>query len=210
MENLRAVLIWVDDRPVVQQYRHSKATESRNIASVTKTIVPTLIGIALADGRLKRLDQTLGGLLPAQRPNMAPGVGAITLQKLLTMTAGLPEDDQGNPRLPDEKNWVRGILAHGTDQPQPAKFAYSSLGSHLLAAILEQNTGQPLMTYAREKLFDPLGIDTQAAAQPSFSPAGLPIYEAAHFAWPVDPQGINIGYGYLKMTRTDMAKLGRR
>jgi CubicO group peptidase (beta-lactamase class C family) len=209
MDNVRAVLIWVDDRPVVQQYRRSKASNSRNIASVTKSMVSTLIGIALAEGHLKGLDQTLGELLATHEADMAPDVQAITLHQLLTMTAGLPEDDHGNVKFPDEKNWVRGVLTHGPDQPPPAQFAYSSLGSHLLAAILVQNTGRPLIAYAREKLFDPLGIDTRAAAQPPFTDAGLPVYEAAHFAWPVDPQGINIGYGYLKMTPADMAKLGR-
>jgi CubicO group peptidase (beta-lactamase class C family) len=209
LSNVRAVLIWVNDRPVVQQYHESKGSDSRNIASVTKSVVSTLVGVALAEGHVRRLDQTLGELLPAQRADMAPGVEAITLQQLLTMTGGLPADEGGDVKLPDEKNWVRGILSHGPDQPPPAPFAYSSLSSHLLAAILEQNTHQPLLVYARQKLLDPLGIDTRAAAQPPFTTAGRQTYDAAHFAWPVDPQGINAGYGYLKLTPADMAKLGR-
>jgi CubicO group peptidase (beta-lactamase class C family) len=208
LRNVRAVLVWVNERPVVQQYHESKPSDSRNIASVTKSFVSTLVGIALAEGHLKRLDQTLGELLPAQRAEMAPGVSAITLQRLLTMTAGLPADQGGRPMLPDERNWVRGILTHGSDLPPPAEFAYSSVSSHLLAAILEQNTHEALMVYARKRLFDPLGIDTRAAAQPPLIPWG-PAYDAAHFAWPVDPQGINIGFGWLKMTPADMAKLGR-
>jgi len=36
-------------------------------------------------------------------------------------------------------------------------------GFHLLTAILMQNTGRPLLAYAREKLFDPLGTDTRKA-----------------------------------------------
>jgi len=209
VENVRAVLIWVDDRLVVRQYHHSTASDSRTIASVTKSVISTLIGVALEEGHLKGLDQTLGELLPAQRPNMASGVEGITLHQLLTMTAGLPADDHGTPNFPDEKNWVRGILRQGTDQAPPAQFAYSSLDSHLLAAILEQNTGQPLLAYARAKLFDPLGIDTRGAAQPPFTPAGRRIYDAAHFAWAVDPQGINAGYSTIKLTPTDMAKVGR-
>jgi CubicO group peptidase (beta-lactamase class C family) len=209
LRNVRAVLVWVNDRPVVQQYHESKSSDSRNIASVTKSFVSTLVGIALAEGHLKRLDQTLGELLPAQRADMAPGVSAITLQQLLTMTAGLPADQDGRPMLPDRRNWVRGILTHGSDLPPPAEFAYSSVSSHLLAAILEQNTHEALMVYARKRLFDPLGIDTRTAAQPPSAPAGASAYDAAHFAWPVDPQGINIGFGGLKMTPADMAKLGR-
>lgn len=47
-----------------------------------------------------------------------------------------------------------------------AGFACSSVTSHLLAAILTEATSQPLLAYAREKLFDPLEIDTRPAFQP--------------------------------------------
>src|SRR3954466_10546414 len=121
------MLVWVDDRLVVQQYHHSTASDSRNIASVTKSVISTLISVALAEGHLKGLDQTVGELLPAQRRSMAPGVEGVTLHQLLTMTAGLPEDDHGNVNFPDEKNWVGGILRQATSPPPPAQFAYSSL-----------------------------------------------------------------------------------
>lgn len=62
---------------------------------------------------------------------------------------------------------------------------------------------------AREKLSDPLGIDTGPAAQPVASDEGRSVSEKAAFAWPTDPQGINVGFGLLKMTASDMAKLGQ-
>jgi CubicO group peptidase (beta-lactamase class C family) len=83
--------------------------------------------------------------------------------------------------------------------------------SHLLAAVLTEATGQPLLAYAREKLFDPLEIDTRPAFQPILEP-GRPdpvrAYDRAGFTWPRDPQGIHVGYGYIKMTAEDMVKLG--
>ena len=209
MANVRAVLIWVDDRQVVRQYLHSKPQDSRTIASVTKSFTSTLVGIALDEGYLKGVDQTLGELLPSHRSEMAPGVEAITLRQLLTMTAGWAADERGDVRLPDEKNWVRGILATPPEQPPPADFAYASVSSHLLAAILTHNTGQPLLSYARKKLLDPLGIDSRSAAQPVYAPGFVAAYDAARFAWPVDPQGITVGFGGLKLTPNDMAKLGR-
>ena len=89
-------------------------------------------------------------------------------------------------------------------------FAYSSVSSHLLAAILAEATGRPLLAYAREKLFDPLGIDTRPAFQPVVAvgrPEPRAAYREACFAWPRDPQGINVGFGYLKMSAQDMLKL---
>lgn len=212
MRNVRAVLISVGGRTVVEQYRQGSPSDTADIASVTKSVVSTLVGIALADGSLTSVDQTLGDLLPAYRSEMAPDVAAITLEQVLTMTAGLPPDPPGGGVLDfvDAPDWVRSILAKGTVQPPGAGFAYSSAGSHLLAAILVRATGRPLLDYARDKLFDPLGIDTAPAAQPVVNddPAGRAEYDAATFAWPTDPQGINLGFGHLKISTADMAKLG--
>lgn len=210
--NVRAVLVSIGGQPVVDRYyRGSGPTDTANVASVTKIVVSTLVGIALADGTLTSLDQTLGELLPAYASDMAPGVAVITLEQLLTMTAGLPPDtSRGLDPSVGGADWVRSILARGTVQPPGEGFAYASGGSHLLAAVLVQATGRPLLEYAREKLFDPLGIDTTAAAQPTANddPAGLAEYDAASFAWPVDPQGVHVGFGHLKISAPDMAKLG--
>ena len=58
-------------------------------------------------------------------------------------------------------------------RPAGQDFAYSDPGAHLVAAVLARATGRPVLDYARDKLFGPLGVDTDPAAQPSFTPAGL-------------------------------------
>jgi len=208
--NVRAVLVTVGGQPVVERYyRGSSASETADVYSVTKSIVSTLVGIALSEGRLKGLDQTLRQMLPGYVGVMKPETASITLGQLLTMTAGLPGDQSGNrdPSV-DGADWVRSILLKGTVQPPGHGFAYASGGSHLLAAILVEATGQPLLDYARDKLFDPLGIQTRPAAQPPFTDAGRRAYDQARFAWPVDPQGINAGFCCLKLTAVDSVKLG--
>lgn len=214
IRNTRAILVAVDGKTVVERYYDSSAEETAEVASVTKSVLSTLVGIAVSEGDLT-LDQTLSELLPAYAEVMTGQVGAITVRQLLTMTAGLPADENPDPR-PSGTDWVADILRRGTVQAPGQGFAYSSVSSHLLAAILTEATGRPLLTYARERLFDPLGIDTKPAFQPIVA-RGLPdrvearqvrAYEKAGFAWPRDPQGINVGYGYIKMTAEDMVKLG--
>jgi CubicO group peptidase (beta-lactamase class C family) len=214
IRNTRAILVAVDGKTVVERYYDSSADQTANVASVTKSVLSTLVGIAVSEGDVT-LDQTLSELLPAYADVMTGQVGGITVRQLLTMTAGLPADGSSDPQ-PSGTDWVADILRRGTVQAPGQGFAYSSVSSHLLAAILTEATGRPLLTYARERLFDPLGIDTRPAFQPTLA-SSLPnrvaarqvqAYEKAGFAWPRDPQGINVGYGYIKMTAEDMVKLG--
>src|SRR4051794_9513742 len=208
--NIRAVLVSVGGKPVVQRYYGaSSASETADVRSVTKSVISTLVGIALSEGRLKSLDETLKQMLPRAAERMTPQVASITLRQLLTMTSGLPpdRDNEPDPSM-GGADWVRNILARGTVQAPGTGFAYSSATSHLLAAILVQATGQPLLEYARDKLFDPLGIKTTPAVQPPFTPAGARVYDRAVFAWPVDPQGINTGFCCLKLTAMDSLALG--
>ena len=205
--NIRAVLVTVNGRPVVEQYYKSLATTSRNAYSVTKSVTATLIGIALAEGRLRGLDQTLVELLPMHAARMKPDVAGITLRQLLTMTAGLPGDPPGWPAYTARPDWVGSILREGTVRRPGTAFEYSTAGSHLLSAILVQATGQSVLDYARAKLFDPLGITTRPAVEP-LAARDSPAYDAATFAWSVDPEGHHFGGSDLKLAPRDMAKLG--
>jgi CubicO group peptidase (beta-lactamase class C family) len=205
--NRRALLVTVDGRTVLERYHKSSAATTVNSQSVGKTIMATLIGIALDEGHLQSPDQTLPELLPSYRSSMTPEGMRISLRHLLTMTAGLPSDD--DPRAVEiTQDWVSRILASGPTRPPGDAFAYSSAGSHLLSVILSEATGRSTLDYAREKLFTPLGIDTTPAAEPVASPENLGVYERAAFAWPTDPEGHHIGGGGVKLTAVDMAKLG--
>ncbi|MEO6411543.1 MAG: serine hydrolase [Pedococcus sp.] len=210
--NVRAVLVTLDRYPLVQLYRSSTPAQSHDVHSVTKSVVATLVGIALSEGRLHSLDDTLATLLPEHAGDMNPTVSAITLRQLLTMTAGLPPDlPNGDPPASlSGPDWVAHILQTGTVAPPGKAFAYSSAGSHLLSAILTHAVGTSALDYARPRLFQPLGIDTRNAFEPSIEDeAAIAAYDKANFAWPKDPTGIQIGFGTLKIAPRDLAKLGQ-
>lgn len=209
--NVQAVLVSVCGKMVLERYEKSTASDFHDVASVTKSVTSTLVGIALAEGSIKSLDQTLAQLLPQHLKDMTAPVPAITLRQLLTMTAGLDEDRPDGSTGPwlESTNFVRGILREGVHRPPGDQFGYSSGTAHLLAAIVVQATGRPLLDYARDKLFDPLGIVTRPAAQPLDVTGMEAAYEKAGFAWPVDHQGINMGGVRLKMRPRDMVKLGQ-
>jgi CubicO group peptidase (beta-lactamase class C family) len=204
LNNVRAVLVVANDRTVVEQYYHSTPTAYFDVRSVTKSVLSTLVGIAVDEGLLD-LHGTLAELLPAYAPTMSPQVATTTLDQLLTMTGGFP--DTPNEELFTQPDWVASILRSAVSPPGQ-EFAYSDRSAHLVAAILAHATRQSVLQYAREKLFGPLGIPTEPAAEPLFVPSNGPAYEAAGFAWPVDPQGIHLGWGLLKLRPPDMATIG--
>jgi CubicO group peptidase (beta-lactamase class C family) len=210
--NIRAVLVTVGRRPLVQLYRASTPTQTHDVHSVTKSVVGTLIGIALSENKLHSLDDTLATLLPEHRKEMGTAVAGITLRQLLTMTAGLPADPaNGDP--PDAlsgPDWVAKTLRNGTVARPGSAFAYSSAGSHLLAAVLTHAVGMSVLDYARPRLFEPLGVNTRNAFEPrTLDEEASAQYDKADFAWPKDPTGIQFGFGALKMAPRDLAKLGQ-
>jgi CubicO group peptidase (beta-lactamase class C family) len=161
-----------------------------NVRSVTKSVISSLVGIALRRRQLESLEQTVGDLIPDRIPDGAdPAVADITLRNLLTMTSGLAWD-AGNDyqRLIASDNYVELTLSQPVVNEPGTVYVYNSGGSHLLAVMLEAATGEEVETYADRHLFDPLGI--------------------AEGQWVESPQGEAIGGFGLHLTPRDMAKIG--
>lgn len=205
LDDVRAVLVLVGDRVLVEEYYGATADDHRNVFSVTKSVLATLVGIAVEEGVLD-LDDRLRDLLPDYAAEMSPEVGDTRLEELLTMTGGFSDTATGEPDdLFAEPDWIAASLESHVGG---RSFRYTDRGTHLIAAALARATGRSVLEYAREKLFDPIGVDTHAAAEPRPSPEFSAEYDAADFAWPVDPHGLHHGWGNLKLRPRDMAALG--
>jgi len=209
-DQVRAILVARGDDIVHEQYFGTDADAYWGLQSVTKSVISTLIGIAVGEGLIGGLDDTLGQLLPEYVEDMSPAVQQTTLRQLLTMTAGFPADSGGAaPAFTTSDNWVREILATPA-APPGGQFAYASGTSHLLSAILEQATGTSALAYARSHLFGPLGIDTTPAFRGQLvDQQSAAAYDQAGFAWPVDPQGVSTGWFGLRLRPQDLLKLGQ-
>jgi len=218
---IRSVLVVRHGYVVYEHYwQGMTAANSDNLYSVTKSVVSALVGIALAEGKLKSLDQPVAELLARHLPPDAdPRVARVTLEQLLTMTSGLAGDDPslgGDPHVSQRqgarRDWVAHILGRRLETTPGSSFAYSSATSQLLSAIVADATGQSTLAFARARLFEPLGIHSAKAPAPVFvehpSPAALKAYERAAVAWPTDPQGYQLGFSGLKLPSRDLAKLG--
>ncbi len=201
---VRSVLVSVDGRTTISYSNKRRPTDHAHVWSVTKSVISILVGIAVDEGRL-RVDQTLQELLPRHASSMTPQQASITLRQLLTMTAGFSFDGGLNLTAEDP---VDRILSYGLINDPGVAFDYSNVSAHLVAAVLRNAVDRPILDYAREKLFDPLGIDTRPAWQGSDTGSPTSGFNKPGFAWATDSAGVNVGAFGLKLTATDLVKLG--
>jgi CubicO group peptidase (beta-lactamase class C family) len=190
--NLHSLLVIRNGAIVSETYFGSTTAETRReIYSVTKSFMATLVGIAIDKGLIAGVEQTVGGFFPDRSfGNWDAAKQAMTLEHVLTMTTGLDwkEGDPAYRQLYGSRDWVKFVLDEPMRSPPGSEFNYCSGCSHLLSAILRQSTGMNPRDFARRELFEPLGI-TGAA-------------------WDTDAAGIPIGGWGLKLTPREMAKLG--
>ena len=203
VKEVRSILISVDGTTELAFYQGSKATDHRHVWSVTKSVLSILVGIAVDEGRL-RLDQPLAELLPEHASVMTAEQKSTTLRQLLTMTGGMAGDDGGlNPEAEDP---IGLLLTYSATGPRDV-FAYSNSGAHLVAAVLREAVDRSLLDYAREKLFDPLGI----GSRPAWEGVNRNLkggFDDAGFAWQTDSRGTHLGAYGLKLTPPDLVKIG--
>jgi hypothetical protein len=117
-----------------------------DVASVTKSVTSTLIGLAIEKGLLRDVHQSLLSLFP-NRPVLNPDERKqkITLENLLTMQAGWDCGFEAKEarlfemrRSPD---WLQFMLDLPMVAPPGTRFAYCSGNPHVLSMVLSQVTG---------------------------------------------------------------------
>jgi beta-N-acetylhexosaminidase len=146
-----------------------------DLASLTKVVATTTMAMILVDeGRLD-LDRPVYDFLPEFQ---GPGKEAVTIRHLLSHSSGLEATALLYKEVRGKAAFVERIQAMDLVYPPGSKSIYSDLGIILLGKILEQVAGQPLDTFVRERVFEPLGMrDTMfnppAELRPRIAPTEL-------------------------------------
>ena len=158
---LHSLLVARHGQLIVERYFGGTcAQDAWDIKSVTKSMISALVGIALERGYIRSLDQPVLDFFPEYRDQVTdPRKQRITIRHLLTMSAGLEWEENGDItfrwlRSPD---WVRFTLNSKLIADPGAKWNYSSALPHLLSAVLSKATGTNTLAFARHSLFDPIG-----------------------------------------------------
>jgi CubicO group peptidase (beta-lactamase class C family) len=194
---IRAILVVRHGYLVFERYYLGNTKSNyQMIRSVTKSVTSALVGIALQQGYIRSLDQTLSDFFPqyfTARTDLCKK--EITLRHLLTLTHGFLPDHVVERMYPQKPaSYLETALEEAMMLAPPGQlFAYSSIGVELLSILLAQLTHMSLINFAKEHLFEPLGISTD---------------ERAGFVWETDNQGYYHGSGGLHLLPRDMAKFG--
>ncbi|MNM55079.1 6-aminohexanoate-dimer hydrolase [compost metagenome] len=184
--------------------------DTHHVASVTKSLISALVGIAIDAGYITHEDQKVLDFFPEYVPESSDThLQEITLRHLLTMTAPYAFEDWNEPldKLCMQPDWVKYTLDILGQKGSIGAFKYSTAGAHLLSAIITRSTGRSAREFAGEHLFKPIGMRE------------IPDYEMKSFGfedlfgqnvrgWVHDPNGISTGGWGVTLTPRDMARFG--
>jgi CubicO group peptidase (beta-lactamase class C family) len=165
--NTQGVVVVHDGEIVAEWYADGADDESWAASwSVAKSFTSALIGIAIEDGLIPGVDEPMTTWFPEWEGSERE---AMTLGDVLHMSSGLDWIEDYDPAAVNESDIIRLVLgerdqlAYAASRPaanEPGSvWSYSSGDTMLLSGVIEQATGMTADEYARQELFDPLGME---------------------------------------------------
>ncbi|WP_316275137.1 serine hydrolase domain-containing protein [Bacillus halotolerans] len=209
--NINGIVVVKNGYIAYERYYHGYGPkDTHHVASVTKSIMSALIGIAIHAGYIKSVDQNVLDFFPEYVPDpYNKQKQDITIRHILTMTAPYPFEDWHEPldkmcMQPDWITYTLGMLGQGGTI---GTFKYSTAGAHLLSAIITRSTGKSARKFANERLFKPIGgKEIPHYGMQSFGFDDL--FGKNVKGWVNDPDGNSTGGWGLTLTPRDMARFG--
>lgn len=176
---------------VAETYYQGFLEDACPIHSTTKSLVSSLIGLAMAHGFIDSLEQrVLDFFREFDTANMDTRVRNITLRHLLMMTSGFPSDDVVGDYFDASYESTMEAILHMQLLSEPGEtFRYCTLAVHLLSGVIYKASGLYTKDFADRYLCQPLEIDL--------------------YTWPLDEHGHHFGGTGIWITPRDLARFGQ-
>lgn len=148
-----ALMIVKDGETVFEEYVEPYSAEMpHTLFSVTKSIVSTAAGFAMAEGLIS-LDTKIADIFPEYEKCESNQWDELTLRSVLTM--------QSNKEFTFLQDMTGDYVEMFMKAPFRKKkgFLYSNNDAHIVAAAVEKVAEMSLVEYLTPRLFKPLGID---------------------------------------------------
>ncbi len=193
-----SLLIMKDGEIHHEHYQYDRNDRHRfNSASMGKSVVGMLIGLAIQDGAIQSVDDLAIQYLPEIK---GTAFDKLTIKHLLTMSTGLAWSEgaaTGNQyakmlHIMGQTGGMEVVLGFKDIQAiaEPGtSYFYSSLDSELLGRVLASAVKKNIAAYLEEKIWRPLGAESQAS-------------------WYTDRQGVERAHCCIGATTRDFARIG--
>ncbi len=191
LPRLHSLVVAQNGRTLLEYYA-KVAAERRvtNVKSVSKSVISTLVGIAIERRLIPGVRQPIAAYFPELARDADPRKRRITIEDLLTMRSGLISTSFDNyGAWVGSRNWVDYVLRRPMVADPGEEMEYSTGNTHLLSAILSKATKQSTWAFAQQQLGTPLGITVSR--------------------WPRDPQGIYFGGNDMLLSPRQMLTIGQ-
>jgi CubicO group peptidase (beta-lactamase class C family) len=201
------LLIAKDDQILCEYYQYGR-TDNERLASqsMAKSITGLLIGIAVAEGAIRSVEDTAETYVPELR---GTEYGKTPIRDLLHMSSGVEFGEEAEHSRDLNRLWLDlmgGYLssyarvAKGTlggivrfnhrIAPPGTRFYYASIEADVLGVVLHSAVGRSASDYLQDKIWQPIGAEADAS-------------------WLVDAQGFELAHGFFNAVLRDYARLGR-
>ena len=192
----KSFLVIKNDSILFEKYYDGhKQTDISNSFSVAKSIVTSMMGKAIMEGKIKGLDQPVSDYFEEYKNGLA---SELTVGDLASMSSGMRWNEKYYSviNITSESYFtddLRSVILGQEIENKPGKgFRYSSGDTQLLAMIIEKATGTSLSNYLSQKFWDPMGAENLAL-------------------WQIDSEesGMEKAYCCIAATARDFARFGK-
>ena len=192
METLYGLLVIKNGYLIAEGYFNGMSVEQLSKrASITKSYISALFGIAVNQGFIKSLDQKMIEFFPEVADHITDErKKSITVREMLQMRGGYPweETDSVYWNAIWSGKYINKIVDIPLTKDPGSEFQYSNLTSNWLGIIVARACDMDLKSFGEKNLFSPLNVKLGD--------------------WPRDLDGYYIGSGDIQFTARDLAKLG--
>ncbi len=139
--------------------------------STVKSLTATLVGVALAEGRIGSLEEAVSAHLPALRGS---AYDAVTIRHLMTMSSGVRWSEDYTDRHSEVNRYSKsigdkvpgGVLALMRSLPAEAapgtRFAYCTGDTYVLGCLVAAAMGEGLAATMSRAIWGPAGMEFDA------------------------------------------------
>ncbi|MEO9129981.1 MAG: serine hydrolase [Sphingomonas sp.] len=166
-----AMLVMKDGKIVSEIYRNNSNERTRFMGwSMTKSLTSILVGCALAEGRIKSLDDRIDTYLPELKGG---GYEGVTIRQIMQMRSGVDYEERYDFAHPGiaASNHISALVknvARFADAARTVKrshkpgevFQYKTLDTAVLGWLIERvSGGNTIAGYMTQRLWEPLGAE---------------------------------------------------